>query len=142
MKTGYLVLITHPRHPGMLRVLTHDTLPNTQKSDDGSHIRYIARFTDIDAARMHLHERLGHTLVDVDTHLYKADLIRGISAAESDMLDHQRVWIDPELGEHETTAIRQQTQVFIRRNRLRDRLWIFVGGFFVALLILLNLLTI
>jgi hypothetical protein len=142
MKTGHLIFITHPRHLGMLRVLTQDTPPNTQESDDGSQIRYIARFTDIDAAQMHLHERLRHTVVDVDAHLYHADLLLGISAVESDILDHQRVWIDPELSEHETAAIRQQTQVFVRRNRLWDRLWTFVGGLFLVLFILLNLLTI
>ncbi|MET0028060.1 MAG: hypothetical protein ABW101_10525 [Candidatus Thiodiazotropha sp.] len=142
MKTGYLVLITHPDHPDMMRVLIRDDLPNTQESEDGSHIRYIARFTDVEAAQMHLHERLGHTLVDVDTHLYHADLIRAISAAESDMLDHQRVWIDPELDEGARSAIRKQTEAFVLRNRRWDRFWTFVGGFFVVLFILLNLLTV
>ncbi|MET0064889.1 MAG: hypothetical protein ABW076_00940 [Candidatus Thiodiazotropha sp.] len=142
MKSGYLVLITHPDHPGMMRVLTRDDLPNTQESVDGSNIRYVARFRDVEAAQMHLHERLGHTLVDVDTHLYHADLLRAISAAESDMLDHQRVWIDPELDEQDRSAIRQQTEAFEQRNRRWDRFWTFVGGFFVVLFILLNLLTV
>jgi hypothetical protein len=73
MKTGYLYLQTHPDHPGMVRFLTRDTMPDTDPASD-SHapaIRYVARFSDIEAAQMHVQNSLHRQLVDIDTHMYR-----------------------------------------------------------------------
>ncbi|MBT3048860.1 MAG: hypothetical protein KME53_18030, partial [Candidatus Thiodiazotropha sp. (ex Clathrolucina costata)] len=74
MKTGYLTLETHPEHQGMVRVLVKDELPNTQDGSYGSHVRYIARFNDIEAGQMHLHNMMHNQLVDLDNHIYRIDL--------------------------------------------------------------------
>ena len=91
MKTGYLVLETHPDHNGMIRARIRDELPNTQDSEAGSEIRYIASFDDIEASLMHLHNQLHHKLVDLDNRLYRTEVCHAISAVESDDLRHQQV---------------------------------------------------
>ena len=141
MKTGYLVLETHPEHSGMIRALIREELPDTQDSEQGSEIRYIARFDDIEAGLMHLHNRLHHALIDLDNRLYRTDLKQAISAIESDELRHQRVWLDPSIGHRERDEIEAKTARFKRRQRRWNLTWTLVGGFFVALFFLFNLLT-
>jgi ABC-type phosphate transport system auxiliary subunit len=141
MKTGYLVLETHPDHAGMIRARISDELPNTQESEAGSEIRYIARFDDIEAALMHLQNQLHNRLVDLDSRLYKTEVSHAISVVESDDLRHQQVWIDPSLDPQTRTAIDAETAQLKRRHALWNRTWTIVGGFFVLLFIVLNLIT-
>ncbi|MES9816932.1 MAG: hypothetical protein ABW155_09795 [Candidatus Thiodiazotropha sp.] len=116
MKTGYLTLETHPEHLDLVRVIVKDELPNTQEASYGSQIRYIARFNDIDAGQMHLHNMLHNNLVDLDNHIYRIDLNRAIAAVEADDLNHARVWIDPSLGENDRSVIDTQTAKFKLRH--------------------------
>ncbi|MES9852478.1 MAG: hypothetical protein ABW170_11675 [Candidatus Thiodiazotropha sp. L084R] len=141
MKTGYLVLETHPDHKGMIRARIRDELPNTQDSDEGSTIRYIARFDDIEAALMHLHTELNHQLVDLDSRLYKADLRNAISAIESDQLRHEQVWIDPSINEQDRAEIEAHTAQLKKRHNFQNRIWMIVGGFFVLLFFVMNTLN-
>ncbi|MES9834743.1 MAG: hypothetical protein ABW157_22025 [Candidatus Thiodiazotropha sp. LLP2] len=141
MKTGYLVLETHPNHKGMIRARIRDELPNTQDSDEGSTIRYIARFDDIEAALMHLHSELNHQLIDLDSRLYKADIKDAISAIESDQLRHQQVWIDPSINEQDRAEIEAHTAQLKKRHNIQNRIWMIVGGFFVLLFFVMNTLN-
>ena len=141
MKTGYLVLETHPNHKGMIRARIRDELPNTQDSDEGSTIRYIARFDDIEAALMHLHSELNHQLIDLDSRLYKADIKDAISAIESDQLRHQQVWIDPSINEQDRADIEAHTAQLKKRHNIQNRIWMIVGGFFVLLFFVMNTLN-
>ena len=63
MKTGFLSLITHPDHPGMVRVQLGDTPPELKAMQDGGQFRYVARFRDGEAGLMHvqnaMHSHLG-----------------------------------------------------------------------------------
>ncbi|MEJ2621716.1 MAG: hypothetical protein P8163_16100 [Candidatus Thiodiazotropha sp.] len=141
MKTGYLVLETHPDHVGMIRARIRDELPNTQESEAGSKIRYIARFDDIEAALMHLHNQLHNRLLDLDSRLYKTEVSHAISVVESDDLGHQQVWIDPSIDAQTRAAIDVETAQLKRRHALWNRTWTIVGSFFVLLFIVLNLIT-
>ncbi|MES9827809.1 MAG: hypothetical protein ABW201_06080 [Candidatus Thiodiazotropha sp.] len=131
MKTGYLTLETHPEHLDLVRVIVKDELPNTQEASYGSQIRYIARFNDIDAGQMHLHNMLHNNLVDLDNHIYRIDLNRAIAAVEADDLNHARVWIDPSLGKNDRSAIDTQTAKFKLRHKKWNRFWLIVGAAFV-----------
>jgi hypothetical protein len=141
MKRGYLVLETHPEHRGMIRAVTRDELPNTEDSEQGSAIRYIARFDDIEAGLMHLHNQLHHCLIDLDTRLYRADLKQAISAIESDDLHHQQVWMDPSIDAPTRAEIETQTARLKLSHRRWNTAWMMVGGFFVLLFFLFNLLN-
>ncbi len=141
MKTGYLVLETHPDHAGMIRARVRDELPNTQESEAGSEIRYIARFDDIEAGLMHFHNQLHNQLVDLDSRLYKTEVCHAISAVESDDLHHKQVWIDPGIDSRTRAAIDEETAQLKRRHALWNRTWMIVGGFFVLLFLFLNLIT-
>ena len=132
MKTGYLTLETHPEHQDLVRVVVKDELPNTQAATHGSQIRYIARFNDIDAGQMHLHNMLHNNLVDLDNHIYRIELNQAIAAVEADDLNHTRVWIDPSLNDNDRSLIDDQATKFKLRHKRWNRIWLFVGGFFVV----------
>ncbi|MCU7930905.1 MAG: hypothetical protein KZQ90_08895 [Candidatus Thiodiazotropha sp. (ex Codakia rugifera)] len=133
MKTGYLTLETHPEHQGLVRVLIKDELPSTQAASPGSAVRYIVRFNDIEAGQMHLHNVLHNALIDLDNHIYRADLKQMIAAVEADDLSHKRVWIDPSLSDREKEAIDAQTAKLKLRHKRRNTIWLLVGGFFIVL---------
>ncbi|MES9969024.1 MAG: hypothetical protein ABW092_03260 [Candidatus Thiodiazotropha sp.] len=141
MKTGYLTLETHPEHQGMVRVLVKDELPNTQDGSYGSHVRYIARFNDIDAGQMHLHNMLHTHLVDLNNHIYQIDLNQAIAAVEADDLNHKRVWIDPALNDDDRTLIDQQTNRFKLRHKRWNKIWLTVGGLFVIYFFIMTLFS-
>ena len=138
MKTGYLYLQTHPDHPGMVRFLTRDTLPDTDPASDSHEpaIRYVARFSDIEAAQMHVQNSLRHQLIDIDTHMYRASLPEAMAVVESDDLKHERVWLDPALGEQELELMEQSTRARRNKSRRIDRFWQGLGFLFVALWVL------
>ncbi|MBT3044953.1 MAG: hypothetical protein KME67_19005 [Candidatus Thiodiazotropha sp. (ex Codakia orbicularis)] len=139
MKTGYLTLETHPEHLDLVRVIVKDELPNTQEASYGSQIRYIARFNDIDAGQMHLHNMLHNNLVDLDNHIYRIDLNQAIAAVEADDLNHARVWIDPSLGENDRSFIDTQTAKFKLRHKKWNRFWLIVGAVFVIYFFIMTL---
>lgn len=141
MKTGYLVLETHPEHSGLIRTRITDELPNTQDSVQGSVIRYIARFDDIEAGLMHLHNQLHHYLIDLDNRLYQTNITEAISAIESDELQHRQVWIDPSIDAQERAAIEAQTTNLKNRHNIQNQIWLSVGIFFVFLLFILSFLN-
>jgi hypothetical protein len=141
MKTGYLVLETHPERKDMVRVLMKDELPNTQAASPGSQIRYIARFNDIDAGQMHLHNMMHKHLVNLDNHIYNIDLKQAIAAIEADDLNHTRVWIDPLLNDRERTTIDEQTAKFKLRHKWWNRVWLIVGTLFVIYFFFMTLFS-
>ena len=90
---------------------------------------------------MHLHDELHHQLIDLDNRLYKADLVEAISAIEADELQHRQVWIDPTIDEQERTEIDEHTKQLRKRHNIQNRIWLFVGGFFVLLFFFLNIIN-
>jgi hypothetical protein len=138
MKTGYLTLETHSEYKDLVRVLVKDELPNTQVTSNGSQVRYIARFNDIDAGQMHLHNMLRYKLIDLDNRIYRIELIQAIAAVEADDINHARVWIDPSLSESDRSLIDEQTTKFRMRHKKWNIFWLAVGGFFIVLLLIMS----
>lgn len=135
MSSGYLIIETHPDHPALIRLVCADRYHDPEPDVGGGRPRYVARFDDIEAARMHLHEALHDALIDLDNGLYRSDLATAIGEAEAEGLRHRRVWLDPDLGAAtiERTA-RAELDALARRAR-RARFWSWVGR--IALLLLI-----
>ena len=64
MDTGFLFLQTSPSHPGLVRMLTTTEEAPNPASQGGPAadpaIRFVARFNDLDAARLHAFSALRH----------------------------------------------------------------------------------
>ena len=136
MSSGYLYLVTHQQHPGLLRVLTAQHQPTLQQASGGSAIRYLVRCNDVETASLHLHTALRRRLVDIDNHLYRCDLTQAIAAVAADDLRHRQVWIDPSLKPEELRQVAALTSLRRARQRQIDRFWRTVGGVGIALLLL------
>jgi hypothetical protein len=133
---GYLYLQTHPEHPGLVRFLVAERRPDPDRTDAGASVRYIARFNDIDAARMHVQNALHRRLIDLDSRMYRTGLAEAIAVVEADNLSHEQVWIDPDLDENTLRQVGQLTEQGRARIRRWDRFWQTVGYFFLGFLFL------
>lgn len=139
MNSGFLSLITHPDYPGLVRTQIQDSLPELTSREDGSEIRYLARFQDIDAALMHVQNMMRAALVDLENRIYRKPLEEMIACVEADALEHSRVWIDPALTAEEQAHIDTMTEQLKSSRRRIDRIWQVVGLLGVLLLLLLSL---
>ncbi len=134
MYAGYLSLSSDPEQPGVLRVRASREPPAGIPTPQDPDLRYVARFDDLDAGRMHLHESLRHGLLDVESGRYRADLAFAVAALEADGLRHERVWIDPAAGPEVLSRVARQVDDLKRGQRRRDRLWRCVGWGAIVLL--------
>jgi len=132
MEPGYLFLETHTEHPDLVRCLTLDRMPS-KEGKAGAAVRYIARFTDIDAAQMHVQNTLRHALVDINEHIYRVDLATAVAAIEADELKHEKVWMDDSLDSAEVKSL---TEDYQSKHQRQDAAWRLVGMFALGLLIL------
>ena len=134
MQIGFLGLITNPNFPDRLRVVTWEKLPEKVDNKFEKNIRYIARFNDILAAKLQLHNALRHSLLDANYDLYQTTLEKAISVIESnEELRQERIWIDSTLNK-KTIKI-----LTVRRKQQQKRINIiiqFVGILAIALLII------
>ena len=137
MAVGYLYIETRPDRPRTVRVRVGSSPPATGRgTTSAATVRYVARFDDLDAGRMHLQNTLCRSLIDIDAGTYRVSLAEAIAAVESDNLAHRRVWIDPELSDEALGEIEERTA----RRRMElyraDRAWYAVGVAFAVLLFL------
>lgn len=132
MEPGYLFLETHTEHPDLVRCLTLDRMPS-KEGKSGAAVRYIARFTDIEAAQMHVHNSLRRSLVDIDEHIYRVDLATAVAAIEADELKHEKVWMDDSLNSAEVKSL---TDGYRLKSRRQDAVWRFVGMAALVMLLL------
>jgi hypothetical protein len=133
MESGYLLVETHPRLPGMVR-LRHDSRPPATSSPE---LCFAARFEDIDAAMMHAHEGLRRRLVDVNQRLYRSDVTTAVAIADAVELPHRRTYLAAEL------AADPDLQAAISRLHARHRRWErFFDAVGIAALILLLVLSV
>jgi hypothetical protein len=135
MKTGFLSLITHPEHPGLVRASVHTDLPELKRKTDGSEIRYLARFRDSEAGLMHVQNAMHAALVNRDLRIYRKSLAKMIACVEADGLDHERIWIDPKIPNEELEEIVTETRLRKVSQRRFDLFWRIIG--YLALLLLL-----
>lgn len=134
MMAGFLCLHVAPDHPGIVRVVVSDAAPEGLPAPADGSLVYVARFRDVDAARMHAHESLRRGLVDVEQRLYRADVVQAVAAVEADDLGHQRVWIEPSLVHDQGRQIAALKKSILRRRERRDRVWRTVGALGILLL--------
>ena len=132
---GYLCLRTVPDRPGVIQVLMRSTLPEGIPTPEDPELRYVARFTDVDAARMHAHEALHRGLLDVEQRLYRADLASAVAAVEADGLRHERIWIDPAAGPEVLARVEDEAEALRRSRERRNRMWTVLGWIGVVLLL-------
>lgn len=129
-----MLLEAQSDQPGIVSVHARDGAPQLDRPG----LRFAARFDDIDAALMHLHEGLRRHLNTLDPRTYRVDLEEAVAAADAVELDHRRVFIEPELAESYSLDDR------IKRLRLRHRrfdlLMQAVGLLALLLLTLLSLI--
>lgn len=144
MRSGYLYVETSDSHPGLARIVASEFPPRLPPPGTGVDpaVRYLARFNDLDAGRMHAHAALRWRLVDIEADLYRIGIVDAVSAVEAVGLRHERLYLDPGLADE------PQLRVAIRRRvaarRLGDRVWQGVGiagAIFLILLVLLNLVS-
>jgi hypothetical protein len=128
MQSGYLMIATRPDRPGLVYVETGSVAP--QSSRPG--LAFAARFSDIDAALMHLHEPLRRRLKNLEPRCYSVELSEAIAVADAIELDHRVVLIEPGLAGD--SLIREQTAMLRRRHRRVDW-WLHAVGIFAVLVL-------
>lgn len=149
MRQGYLLIETHPDHPGRIHIRGVDHLeaippdaippdairpgPTRAEPVREPRIRYAARFGDLDVALMHAHTVLRRGLIDIDAHLYRADPVTAVAAVDAIELNHRRVYLDPCLAAD--PGLEAEIARHHRVHRRIDRIWNGVG--IAALLLLL-----
>ena len=136
MKSGFLCLQTHPEHAGLVRVMTQEILPELTKRDEQMPYRYVARFEDIEAAQMHLHNCMRRGLVDLENRIYRGELEHMIACVEADDLDHARIWLDPALADEASLRIKSLVARMRATRRRHDRIWQAVGIAAILMLLL------
>ncbi len=139
MKTGFLSLITHPESPGQVRAQLWDKLPELKTQQDGGEIRYVARFRDGEAGLMHVQNAMHAYLEDLERRIYRRPLGEMIACVEADGLDHERVWMDPQLDAAEQKRIEQEIERRRASRKRRERAWQVIGYLALLLLILSSL---
>jgi hypothetical protein len=136
MESGYLIIETSQRHPGLVRIYTAtDRRPRLPESDrEDPRIRYLASFNDVDAAVMHAHNALRRRLVNIDSRLYRVDLPRAIAVVESIALSHRRNYLDPRLDPGAREAIDAMAAARVVRQQQLAWIWSLVGWIALVLL--------
>jgi hypothetical protein len=141
MDTGFLFLQTSPSHPGLVRILTTTAEAPNPASRDGPAadppIRFVARFNDLDAARLHAFSALRRHLVDLDAGLFRVGIIDAIAAVDSIRLPHRLMFLDPGLSAEEKSLLTARIGRHRRRGRRADQAWRLVGWIAIAWLVLL-----
>ena len=138
MSVGYIALQTHPEHPGLVRVVTLERVPEAKGGHLDGDLRYILLYSNAFVARMHIHEGLRRRLVDIDQGLYRCDLGMAMAVCDTVAFHHKRVWQDPSVSE-DTLASRAEWRARLeKRHAWRARVWRWVGWAFVFLFLLLS----
>ena len=135
MQIGFLGLVTNPKFPDRLRIVTWEKLPEKIDNKFEKNIRYITKFNDILAAKLQLHNALRHSLLDANYDLYQTTLEKAISAIESNKdLKQERIWIDSTLNKKTIATLT------IRRKQQQRRIDIIIQlvGILAIVLLIIN----
>jgi hypothetical protein len=136
VENGFLSIETHRDKPALVRLLLSTESPDPEPWVQAERrIRYIGRFTDSEAALMHVHEVLKRRLLDPDTRLYRVPVEQAIGAAESVELKHTRIYLDPDLGDAARASIARFAERIRRNNRRKARLFEILGYIGIGLLL-------
>lgn len=135
MRPGYLSVHTHSAHQGRIRLVVTDREPPRDAGQPEPHVRYTARFNDVDAALMHAHEALKRRLIDPDAHLYRADLARAIAAVKAVELRHEMTYTDPCIDDATHAAIERFVERQHVLQRRKDQFFRALGAIGIAILL-------
>ncbi len=129
---------TRPDRPGLVRVLASEAAPGLPDHQGGAsnepRVRYVGSFNDLDAAQMHAHAALRHGLVDVETHLYRADPLDAVAKVDAIELPHRVLYLDPALAaEPRFAALGERLK---SNHRRVDWIWRAAGVAGILLLLL------
>jgi len=119
----------------MVRLMLTSELPDAQRADADTRLRYAARFNDGDAALMHTHEILKRRLLDPDSHLYRVPEERAIAAIESLGLTHRDVYFDPSMDEATRQAIDRLREDMAGQRERKEQLFTTIGYIAIGLLL-------
>lgn len=143
MRRGYLFIETHPDHPGLVRLgvsaLGEIGVPAELPDwivNAGPNLVYAARFSDIDAARMHFHQACHQQLADLDHHLYHLTPSEAVIAADALELPHRRVYLREDLSSE--SDLEPSIASEHRRHRLHDWLLNLIGILALILLFIFS----
>lgn len=136
MKPGFLTLLTHPDHAGLVRVVIQEKQPELTAQPDGTEIRYAAKFKDVEAARMHVQNMMHRSLVNLEDRVYRQGLDEMIACVEADILDHRRIWIDPRLNQASSNHIQSLIEKHKSDQKWSDLFWRGVGIAGIILLLI------
>jgi hypothetical protein len=106
------------------------------RTDGPLRVRYIARFNDGEAAMMHVHQLLRRRLVDVDSGIYRGDLVTAVAAIESLGLAHERIYLDLEIDGENRSLINAKVLSLEAKRRRFERFWNAVGYIALGFLLL------
>lgn len=116
-----------------------DKLPELPSRNGPAAIRYVARFNDLEAGAMHLHQLIRRSLWDLEYRLYRGELEEIIADLESIDLEHRRIWMDPSFGQAQLDAIVRRSSRRKRHRRYRQFAWHAAGVAGILLLLLFAL---
>lgn len=136
MESGYLLIQTREDHHGLVCLADSEGPPPLPPAADPSgllQIRYAARFDDIDAALMHAHTALRHSLVDVERRLYRTEVLQAVAAVDTIALRHRRIYLDPALENDQRLAAEIARRD--KSHRRNDLIWQGIGLTAAALLV-------
>ena len=135
MRTGYLYV--ENRDPAERLVRFGLTVRPPEFGGDGpARIRFVARFSDVDAALMQVHEELRRTLADVDRRIYRTDVETGIAAVRAAGFGARQVYLDDGLDLAARERIEGLVQGMQTRRRRMERFIDLLGYLALASLVL------
>ncbi len=129
MQLGYLSIETRADRPGLIRIALSTQCPAVpeDRTDGPLRVRYIARVNDREAAMMHVHQLLRGRLVDLDSRIYRGDLVTAVAAIESLGLAHERIYLDLESDGEHCSLINTKVLSLAAKRRRYERFWNAVG---------------
>jgi hypothetical protein len=132
MQPGYLLLEVLPDQAGLVLLSAQAKAPQLDHPD----LRFVARFDDIDAAFMHLHECLRRQLQTLEPRTYRVDLLEAMAAADAIGLDHRRIYVDTQHADPQ--RLNQRIEVLRRRRQRINLILNAVGAAALLLLVVLS----
>ncbi len=141
MQMGFLGVVTNTEFPDRVKIVAWDKYPQNKNNNYGEKIRYITKFNDVLAAKMHVHNTLKRQLLDSNSDLYKADVIKAIAAIESDDdLRQEKIWMDENID----SEILDSIEDIIDKNRSKKKrinFFIYLFAYAVLGLLALNFIS-
>lgn len=135
--SGYLIIETHTGYPDEVRIFMQTRKPSlNDQSKQQPQTRYVTFFKSAYVAQMRVHERLRHSLIDLNTRRYHTSLLYAIATTKACTLSQEHVWLDHSLSENDLNQIERFVQQEHQHQRRVDQIFKLVGSIAAGLLAL------